>query len=67
MSALDITSEERSTGKLSAVRLEEAVRAVRQEGYVLLNDLIDPLVLAPIRDVNGLPKQLSTHFLIRKF
>ena len=50
MSALDITSEERSSGKLSAVRLEEAVRAVRQDGYVLLNDLIDPLILAPIRD-----------------
>jgi ectoine hydroxylase-related dioxygenase (phytanoyl-CoA dioxygenase family) len=50
MTALDITSEERTTGKLSAVRLEEAVRAVREDGYVLLNDLVDPAILAPIRD-----------------
>lgn len=50
MTALDITVEERLNGKLSAARLEEAVRAVRQDGYVLLNDLIDPNVLAPIRD-----------------
>lgn len=50
MAALDIKSEERLTGKLSANRLEEAVRAVRQDGYVVLNDLIDPQILAPIRD-----------------
>jgi ectoine hydroxylase-related dioxygenase (phytanoyl-CoA dioxygenase family) len=50
MAALDITLQERRAGRLSAERLAEAVRAVREDGYVLLNDLIDPAILAPIRD-----------------
>ena len=50
MNALDITLEERRTGKLSASRYAESVRAVRQDGYVILNDLIDPSTLAPLRD-----------------
>jgi ectoine hydroxylase-related dioxygenase (phytanoyl-CoA dioxygenase family) len=47
---LDITPEERRSGALTASRLAESVRAVRQDGYVILNDLIDPATLAPIRD-----------------
>lgn len=50
MTTLDITLDERKAGKLSASRLAEAVQAVRKEGYVILNDLIDPAILAPIRD-----------------
>jgi ectoine hydroxylase-related dioxygenase (phytanoyl-CoA dioxygenase family) len=50
VSALDITLDERNAGKLSASRLAKAVQAVRKEGYVILNDLIDPAILAPIRD-----------------
>jgi hypothetical protein len=50
MSALDISLEERKAGRLPAERLAKAVQAVRKEGYVILNDLIDPAVLAPIRD-----------------
>jgi ectoine hydroxylase-related dioxygenase (phytanoyl-CoA dioxygenase family) len=50
MSALDITLEERKAGKLPESRLAEAVQAVRKEGYVILNDLIDAAILAPIRD-----------------
>lgn len=50
MTALDITLEERMTGRLSDSRQAEAVRAVHQDGYVILNDLIDPAILAPIRD-----------------
>lgn len=50
MTALDITLDEREAGRLSPERLAQAVRAVRDDGYVILNDLIDPAVLAPIRD-----------------
>jgi ectoine hydroxylase-related dioxygenase (phytanoyl-CoA dioxygenase family) len=50
MTALDITHEERKEGRLPAQRLAEAVQAVRKDGYVILNDLIDPAILAPIRD-----------------
>jgi ectoine hydroxylase-related dioxygenase (phytanoyl-CoA dioxygenase family) len=50
MTALDITLEERKGGRLSANRQAEAVQAVRKDGYVILNDLIDPAILAPIRD-----------------
>jgi ectoine hydroxylase-related dioxygenase (phytanoyl-CoA dioxygenase family) len=50
MTALDITSHEREMGKLPLERLQAAVRAVREDGYVILNDLIDAAILAPIRD-----------------
>ncbi len=50
MNELMITLAERQAGKLAAGRLEEAVQAVRQDGFVILHDLIDPAILAPIRD-----------------
>jgi len=50
MNSLDITLQEREAGALSPLRLQEAVNAVREDGFVILNDLIDPAVLAPIRD-----------------
>jgi hypothetical protein len=50
MTALDISLAERTAGKLSGERLALAVKAVREDGFVILNDLIDPALLAPIRD-----------------
>jgi ectoine hydroxylase-related dioxygenase (phytanoyl-CoA dioxygenase family) len=50
MAALDITLAEREAGALSPERLAQAVKAVREDGYIILNDLIDPAILAPIRD-----------------
>ena len=50
MTAMDITLAEREAGRLPAERHQAAVQSVRENGYVILNDLIDPLVLAPIRD-----------------
>ncbi len=41
MNVIEITRSERKTGTLQSKNLKEAVRAVQDEGYVVLNDVID--------------------------
>jgi ectoine hydroxylase-related dioxygenase (phytanoyl-CoA dioxygenase family) len=61
MVALDITAAERESGELSPEHLEAAVRAMREDGFVVLNDVIDLAHLAMLRDrmLDDLPKILA--------
>lgn len=49
MIALDFTPEELSTGQMSDEHLQAAVNAIKIDGYVVLNDVIDPAHLESLR------------------
>ena len=50
MTELTITEMERAHGHLEDARLAMAVRAVREEGFVVLHDAIDPAHIATLRE-----------------
>ena len=50
MTELTITEMERAHGHLEGTRLAVAVRAVREEGFVVLHDAIDPAHIAVLRE-----------------
>ena len=50
MIELTITEKERAHGHLEDARLAMAVRAVREEGFVVLHDAIDPAHIATLRE-----------------
>ncbi len=50
MTELTITEMERAHGHLEDTRLAMAVRAVREEGFVVLHDAIDPAHIAMLRE-----------------
>lgn len=50
MNRIRITPEERATGTLAEESLREAVRALRQDGFVILEDAVDPAHLEILRD-----------------
>ena len=50
MTAINFSADEIRTGKMTPEHLKTAVRAVREDGYVLLNELIDPAIMAVLRD-----------------
>lgn len=50
MRALDISPAEVQSGQISSAHLKEAVRALREDGYVILNDVVDRQHAAVLRD-----------------
>jgi hypothetical protein len=50
MSAIQITFQEIQTGKINTEHLQEAVHTLQAEGYVILDQLIDPQHMATLRD-----------------
>jgi hypothetical protein len=50
MTAINFSADEIRTGKMTPEHQQTAVRAVREDGYVLLNELIDPEIMAVLRD-----------------
>src|SRR4051794_6239163 len=50
MIALDISAAERHSGVLSPEHLDAAVRAMLEDGFVVLNDVIDLTHLALLRE-----------------
>ena len=50
MTAINFSADEIRTGKMTPEHLQTAVNAVREDGYVLLNELIDPAIMAVLRD-----------------
>jgi hypothetical protein len=61
MVALDVTPAETKSGELSPEHLDAAVRAMREDGFVVLNDVIDRAHLEMLRDrmLEDLPKILA--------
>ena len=47
---LNFAPEEKASGKMAPEKLMEACAALRQEGYVVLNDIVAPTHLATLRD-----------------
>jgi ectoine hydroxylase-related dioxygenase (phytanoyl-CoA dioxygenase family) len=41
MTAMDLTSQEKTSGKISPEHLQQAVRALHADGYVILNELVE--------------------------
>jgi hypothetical protein len=50
MSSIQITPQEAQTGKIKADHLQEAVRSLREDGYVILRELLDPQHMQVLRD-----------------
>ena len=50
MTAINFSAFEIRTGMMTPEHLQTAVHAVREDGYVLLNELIDPAIMAVLRD-----------------
>ena len=59
--ALDVTSEEAASGLLTLAHLDAASRALREDGIVVLNDIIDSAHVAVLRDkmLEDLPAYLA--------
>ncbi len=50
MSAIQFTPQEIQTGKINAVHLQEAVRFLQEDGFVILDELVDRQHMAILRD-----------------
>jgi len=50
MSAIQVTPQEIQTGKINAAHLQEAVRSLQEEGFVILDELVDRQHMAILRD-----------------
>lgn len=45
MNAMNVSKTEKNAGKLTPENLREAARAVREDGFVILEELIDPAIM----------------------
>ena len=61
MTAIEVTAEELQAGKLTSDHLEQAVRAVQEEGYVVLNDVVSLDHISILREklLEDLPRFLA--------
>ena len=50
MVALDITPNDLQSGQMKPDQLDAAVQAIRNDGFVILNDVIDPMHIAALHD-----------------
>jgi hypothetical protein len=50
MSAIQVTPQEIQAGKINSEHLQAAVRSLQDEGFVILNELVDPQHMAVLRD-----------------
>jgi ectoine hydroxylase-related dioxygenase (phytanoyl-CoA dioxygenase family) len=50
MHTLDITREEIESSRMMTAHLDAAVEAIRTDGYVVLNDVVDPAHIASLRE-----------------
>ncbi len=50
MNALQITPEEYASGQITGEHLDVAIAAIRSDGYVVLNDVVDRSHLASLRE-----------------
>lgn len=50
MTTIDITAEEQSSGRMTPEHLASACAALRGDGFVVLNDVVDPAHLGALRE-----------------
>src|SRR5438105_12848774 len=50
MYTLDITPEEVASGRMIEAHRDAAIEAIRTDGFVVLNDVVDPAHIATLRE-----------------